>query len=237
MTMMTSPHFEGDAELERILDDVTEYEGVTALVNRVYVCAVCLLPEVAERVVQDAEDDAHYEPVHPVDHDFIALTPQYELRRMIETNAERALWGFGRQLQRLAAEDAELERYGRMIFEEILTDRTRIAARMNALNDLIKAEALHRRDLDEKVKSLNIPGIGRWGTRTQRASWRTDDEAAVLASLAETPDEFALYSQEESRRVLLKDDFKAYLDESGFKAFPGMVRTEEHVTAKGPFDE
>jgi len=216
-----APRFEGDEEIERILDDL-EVQATSMLAPALLIplCAECLV------LLAEHNDD---------DHPAILLTPEYELRQMVAHGAERAIWSFGRKLQSLARRDRELVSYLRMIREEVEHEREKIGRQMAALDGLIGEYALNQREGDPNAKSLHVPGVGTWQTRKQGASWRTDDEAAVVASLAVTPDEFALYTEEQSRRVLLKDDFKKYLEATGFDAFPGMTLTPEHVTVKGPF--
>jgi hypothetical protein len=157
------------------------------------------------------------------------------IEALLRSEPQQALWRFGRALKRLHARDQEFATYLTTIRREVEYERERIAKQMRALDDLIEGELLRRREQDPAVKSIDIPGVGRWQSRTVPASWRTVDEAAAIASLAETPDEFARFTEEQTRRVLLKDDLKAWLVETGLAAFPGMERTEAHVTTKGPF--
>lgn len=218
---MTSPRFEGDDELERVLDDLaTEAVTPPVLPGIGRPCALCLAT------------GAH---ARDADHEYVPLTPGYELDAMLEHGRGRALWRFGRKLQELAARDYEYVRYLRMVREEVERERARIKHQMAALDDLIAGYALEQREQDEAHKSLHIPGVGTWTTRKVGASWRTEDEAAVLARLEETPDEFMLLTEPRQGRDLIKDRFKTWLADNGFEAFPGMTYTPEHVAVKGPF--
>lgn len=225
---MTTPRFEGDEELERVLADLTEPAMFP-------VCRVCLQIEGADRGERTGPGPLDFEamPVHPTEHDFEPLTPSYELGQIAESGGERALWRFGRALQAMAERDREYERYMRMVREEVERERAKLRRRMTALDELI-GEAARRRREELGAKSLHIPGVGTWTTRTVPPSWRTEDEQAAIASLRETPDEFVLFTHEELVTRLLKDDLKGWLTESGFEAFPGMTRTEEHIAVKGP---
>lgn len=151
-------------------------------------------------------------------------------------NPERALLSVGRTLARLAADDAQLARYRREVLEEIDEERARLQAKIAILDSTVEACVLEKRARDEG-NSLTIPGVGTWSSKSVPASWATEDEAAVIASLARTPDEFNRLTEDQTRRVLLKDDFKKYLDETGLSAFPGMRRTDEHISVKSPFKE
>lgn len=236
---MTAPRFEGDDSLERILDDLVAPELALTLAREAgtVLCAVCLGVEWVVDVERTGPNDAEQVPRHPAHHEFEPLTPALELRKMLEAAREPALWRFGRAMQRMAGQDAELRRYLEMIRDEVGFERERLAKRMAALDAIVKEELLRRRREDPDVKSILIPGVGRWTSTKRPPSWRTDDEAAVVASLADTPDEFQLYTEATEGRRLLKDDFKKYLVESGFEAFPGMTRTAEHIATKGPFDD
>jgi len=239
-----TPRFDGDEELHRILEDLDApppyvgrdtAEGFLPGSMSLYPCAVCLAPEWQLDAVQIAPDDATNELRHPFAHEFVPLTPRGELEGMLATGTERALWRFGRALASMADEQRALGRYRRMVTEEIDAQAARLSKRMAALEELIADELLRQREADPNRKSLTLPGVGTWTSRKQGASWRTVDEQAVLATLVETPDEFALFTEEKTTRVVRKDDLKGWLNEHGFEAFPGMELTPEHIAVKSPF--
>lgn len=160
--------------------------------------------------------------------------PRPALQRMVEEDERRTLWRLGRALSRLNAQDEDQANYLKLIAQEVADERARLQKRIADIEGIFEERALYQREA-LNIKSLKVPGIGEWKTRSVPASWRTEDEAAALEALLAHPDEHALFSEKVEQTMLRKADFKGWLDETGVAEFPGMVRTEEHVTVHSPF--
>lgn len=102
------------------------------------------------------------------------------LGRIVRDQPDWALVRYGRVLKRLAARQAELARYRANVTSEIDREAADIAARMATLNRIFDDEALRLRE-DQGIKSLEVPTIGTWQTRTVPGGWQlpAKDEAII----------------------------------------------------------
>lgn len=160
--------------------------------------------------------------------------PRPALQRMVEEDERRALWRLGRALSRLNAQDEDQANYLKLIAQEVADERARLQKQIASIEAIFEERALYQREA-LNIKSLKVPGVGEWKTRSVPASWRTEDEATALEALYKLPDEYALFSERVEQTMLRKDDFKGWLTETGADDWPGMTRTEEHVSVHSPF--
>lgn len=102
------------------------------------------------------------------------------LGRIVRDQPDWALVRYGRVLKRLAARQAELVRYRANVTSEIDREAADIAARMATLNRIFDDEALRLRE-EQGIKSLEVPTIGTWQTRTVPGGWQlpAKDEAII----------------------------------------------------------
>ena len=131
------------------------------------------------------------------------------LERIVSEQPDWALVRYGRVLQQLAVRDAELVRYRANVVSEIDRERADVQARMAVLDSIIAGEALRQRE-EGGPKSLTVPTIGTWSTRTVAGGWELPKDEEIIAALTEA--DRPLYVVTVTSEKVDRDAFRKGLD-------------------------
>ena len=129
--------------------------------------------------------------------------------------AEREDWtrvALARQVKRLDGRIDELQRERQAVIDDYDHAIEAQVARLSEVDSML-ADIARLRRKDKRGNYFDVPGVGRWSTRSGKARFQTDN-AAVLAWLEETDaDAFQQFSEEPPPppRRLLGDEFRKHL--------------------------
>ena len=175
----------GDDEIVRILDHVYAEGDAGILTSSTSTVGMDLLEHTEHLPVREA------------------------LERIVNEQPDWALVRYGRVLQQLAARDAELVRYRANVVSEIDRERADVQARMAVLDSIIAGEALKQRE-EGGPKSLTVPTIGTWSTRTVAGGWELPKDEEIIAALTEA--DRPLYVVTVTSEKVDRDAFRQGLD-------------------------
>lgn len=100
------------------------------------------------------------------------------LKQMYAGAEARTRIGLGREVQRLAARLAELSHEADMFLAEIEQLKRPLRGRLATAEAMLEHIALHRRR-EGNGNFFEVPGVGRWSTRTKAARFTVDPSAAL----------------------------------------------------------
>ncbi len=136
---------------------------------------------------------------------------QSALARIALEQPQQALVRFGRVLKSLAARDEELALYRRNVVGEIDRERADVQARMAALDRIFVEQALFQRER-ANVKSLRVPTIGEWATRSVAGGWELPDDKTIIQAMPEA--DKVLYVERLTVEKVARDHFREGLEAS-----------------------
>jgi hypothetical protein len=152
--------------------------------------------------------------------------------------------GLARAVARLVARRDEIERRRDVLIREYNAEARSLTFAAVFLDDEIGAEVIRQREAtDGAVKSINVPGVGRWQSREKPGGWRVTDADTLVEWLtdAERAEWGATYIKppEPPKLKLDRDAFLAAVEKvieaGGGEQPPGVEQVPDEVTSFGPF--
>jgi len=136
------------------------------------------------------------------------------LAAIIEADEARAMWGLGRAYQRLMRAQAVMRREQQAIFTEYERRDDELVRRAKIIGGYIE-EIVRMKRARGDGNAVDLPGIGRWSTRTVAAGWDVTNTAeadhALVAFLRESYEAEAAAIIED-RPHIKRDMLRAWLD-------------------------
>lgn len=156
--------------------------------------------------------DLPSEALLAVDLAFDHFEATFETREeWIAREPERALLGLGRRLQKLERRNQELVRMKAIFDDEVEASRRAVIDEMRQIDAAICAEVERRREASKgEEKSLSLPTIGTWSSRTVAGGWELPKDSEIIPVLSEA--DRALYVVEVKSEKVDREALRQGLD-------------------------
>lgn len=131
------------------------------------------------------------------------------LRGYLAIDRERTLLRVGHLLQARAARLAELLRYRAAFLFDVDDEIAGVQRDIDVANRLFEEEALRQREAGGP-KSLGVPSIGTWNSRTVAGGWTLPEDEALIAGMEEA--DKPLFVRKVEAEKVEREAFRAHLE-------------------------